>query len=212
MKTFTLKEELLHLLPEKAIYWPSQKALLIADLHLGKITHFRKAGIPLPDKAALQNLSLLEKLIRQHQPEEVIFLGDLFHSELNSEWLHFKELLKRYRETSFQLVQGNHDILHEISYANSHFKLFKTPFQKGPFWLSHEPCENDGAYNLCGHLHPGVRLVGSGRQSLRFPCFFFGARGGILPAFGQFTGLALLKPSARDKVFIITGKEVVETA
>ncbi len=200
----------MHLLPQKAIYWAEEKALLIADLHLGKISHFRKAGIALPKRAALKNLTTLDHLISSYRPQQVIFLGDLFHSELNTEWLLFKEILKKYRELSFQLVQGNHDILHEISYANSHFTVYKEPVVRGPFWLSHEPQTDGENYNLCGHIHPGVQLVGSARQSLRFPCFYFGEKGGILPAFGQFTGLALVKPQRHDKVFIITGEEVIE--
>lgn len=210
--SFRFKEQELLLLPEKAIFWKEEKALLIADPHFGKITHFRKAGIALPGKAAFRNLLRLEKLIKTHRPQQVIFLGDLFHSEMNSEWLIFKELLRNYAQVDFQLVQGNHDILHETSYANSHFRLYEEPVRRGPFWLSHEPEESELGYNLCGHLHPGVNMVGAGRQSLRFPCFYFGEKGGVLPAFGEFTGLHLLKPQKGDSVFIVTEREVIKAA
>jgi metallophosphoesterase superfamily enzyme len=55
--------ELLSLLPEKAIYWKSRKALLIADLHLGKAGHFRKHGIAVPGRVEQNNLCRLSGLI-----------------------------------------------------------------------------------------------------------------------------------------------------
>lgn len=197
-------------MPERCIYWPRLKALLIADTHFGKITHFRKSGIAVPDRAARMNLQRLEALFLHWKPEQVLFLGDLFHSEMNTEWLAFKELLRKFPAIGYKLVQGNHDILHDISYANVQFQVYKEPLPLGPFLLSHEPEEGGELYNLCGHIHPGVRLTGEARQTLRLPCFYFGAAGGILPAFGEFTGLYLLKPRKHDKVYVVTGDAVLQ--
>ena len=197
----------LALLPEKAIYWENQKTLLIADPHFGKITHFRKAGIPIPDQAAHKNLIILVGLIKAHKPEKVIFLGDLFHSEMNTEWMMFKELLNEFYEIEFILIQGNHDILHERSYQNSSLKVLPE-FNLSPYNFTHEPQEHHALYNLSGHLHPGVRMQGKGRQSMRFPCFYFGSKHGILPAFGEFTGLHIISVKKDDTVFIITPTEV----
>lgn len=207
MQIHELQGEQLFLLPEKAILWPAEKALLIADSHLGKVRHFRKSGIAIPGQAGYENLQKLESLIIQHNPEQVIFLGDLFHSDMNYEWLEFKAFLHKYSAVRFVLIQGNHDILHEVSY--NHFELHTVPLPLGPFLLSHEPEEKSNLYNLCGHIHPGVRMIGLAKQSMRLPCFFFGANQGILPAFGVFTGLHLLKPGKKEKVFIIAGTEVV---
>jgi DNA ligase-associated metallophosphoesterase len=207
MFTHELKGEELKLLPEKAIYWPSQKTLLLADAHLGKIRHFRKSGIAIPGKAGYRNLLHLQNMLSAFKPDRVIFLGDLFHSEMNFEWLEFKALLDKFKELSFVLIQGNHDILHEQSY--SQFEVIYTPLELGPFILSHEPLEKDQKlYNLCGHIHPGVRMLGQARQSMRLPCFYFGASQGILPAFGIFTGLHLVKPEKNDKIFVIAGSQV----
>ncbi len=207
MFTHELKGEELKLLPEKAIYWPSQKTLLLADAHLGKIRHFRKSGIAIPGKAGYLNLLHLQNMLSAFKPDRVIFLGDLFHSEMNFEWLEFKALLDKFKELSFVLIQGNHDILHEQSY--SQFEVIYTPLELGPFILSHEPLEKDQKlYNLCGHIHPGVRMLGQARQSMRLPCFYFGASQGILPAFGIFTGLHLVKPEKNDKIFVIAGSQV----
>jgi hypothetical protein len=54
-----------------------------------------------------------------------------------------------------------------------------------------------------------VTLTGAGRQRLRLPCFFLGERVGVLPAFGGFTGTAVLKPTARDRVYVVADDEVL---
>lgn len=197
-------------MPEKALYWKQQDTLLIADLHLGKITHFRKAGIAVPDAAAVSNFKKLQALLQKCPARQVIFLGDLFHSELNTEWLTFKELIKKHPDQHFHLITGNHDILHHSSYLNAGLIVHHNSKVIGPIILSHEPLLNSTLYNLCGHIHPGVRVVGAGRQSLRLPCFFFGRNSGILPAFGEFTGLHLLQPQKEDNVFMIAGNQIID--
>jgi len=198
----------LFLLPGKAIFWKEHSTLLIADPHFGKVTHFRKAGIAIPGQAAHENLWRLEQLITTHQPSKVIFLGDLFHSEMNTEWLMFREFLKKYPEVNFILIKGNHDILHQHSYSNSTMEVHEA-LAIGPYYLTHEPEDHPVLYNLSGHLHPGVRMVGRGRQRMRLPCFFFGRNKGILPAFGEFTGLHILQPEKNDRIFVVTENSVI---
>ena len=40
--------ETMLLLPEKALYWPAQHMLVIADIHFGKAAAFRALGVPVP--------------------------------------------------------------------------------------------------------------------------------------------------------------------
>jgi metallophosphoesterase superfamily enzyme len=42
-----------------------------------------------------------------------------------------------------------------------------------------------------------------GKQSLQFPCFYFGREYAILPAFGQFTGTVSIDPGVESNVFAI---------
>ena len=60
-----------------------------------------------------------------------------------------------------------------------------------------------GVYYFSGHLHPGIRISGMGKQSLQFPCFYFGGDYAILPAFGRFTGTVSIDPGAESNVFAI---------
>src|SRR5438045_7831132 len=72
--------EKLLLLPERAAYWPSRKALFVADFHLGKAASFRHAGIPLPSGTTTDNVQRLDRAIVRAGAAEVVFLGDFLHS------------------------------------------------------------------------------------------------------------------------------------
>ncbi|MEM9545115.1 MAG: ligase-associated DNA damage response endonuclease PdeM [Bacteroidota bacterium] len=210
VSTIVFGEEM-HLLSEKAIHLPRHNMLLIADLHLGKVEHFRKHGIGIPSGASKQDLSKLKQLVQRVNAQEVVFLGDLFHSDFNKAWFDFQQLLQELSAYNFHLVIGNHDILDESKYEK-----MKICYQMevGNLILTHEPMDViiEDNYNLCGHIHPGVRLTGKGRQNLRLPCFYFGAHTGILPAFGSFTGLHVLKPLEDDKVFVVNDNLVIEVS
>jgi len=205
--------ERLKLYPQKAVFWPGKDILFIADLHVGKINHFRRSGIPLPVKANDRNIELLIELIQAAKPKRVICLGDLFHSHYNPEWEVFGEVVKHFSNISFELVMGNHDIMSDIQYSRKGIRLHET-LRIDPFIFTHHPLEEveEGCYNLAGHIHPGVNMRGKGRQSLTLPCFYFGSCTGLLPAFGTFTGLARIYPKKNDKVFIIVKDEIMEVS
>lgn len=196
------------LLPEKALFWEEQKLLIIADLHLGKAGHFRKSGIPVSDLIHSKDILMLEKLIQKHQPAEVIFLGDLFHSEHNQGWEIFRRWLKSKAPLPFKLILGNHDVLPDSDYKISNMECLES-LDLDPFNLTHIP-EPNNLYNLAGHIHPAIKLKGKAKQSLRVPCFYFGKENGILPAFGNFTGTATINIQKTDDVFVIAENQVIK--
>lgn len=198
------------LYPQKAIFWKSQDVLLLSDLHLGKINHFRKAGIPVPAKANDHNLEIFVDLIALCDPRRVVCLGDLFHSHYNYEWEVFGEVVSHFSSIHFELVLGNHDIMGAHQYKRKNI-LLHDRLQMGNFLLTHHPLDTvpDGIYNFAGHIHPGVSLRGKGRQAITLPCFYFGERQAYLPAFGKFTGLARIAPKKEDKIFIVAENKVM---
>jgi len=196
-----IRREKLQLLAEKAIYWPAEKTLIIADLHLGKAMHYRRAGIAVPGGVEQLNLQRFEDLIIRTRPKDVLLLGDLFHSDLNSSWQGFVELRAKYGTMKFTLVTGNHDVLELVHYSDADIQLMPT-LDRGPFHFTHHPSEHPSLYNLAGHIHPGIRMVGKAKQTIQLPCFFFGKDAGILPAFGGFTGLYRMKRKETDRVFV----------
>jgi DNA ligase-associated metallophosphoesterase len=203
-------KEVVALYPQKAMYWKKHEILFLADLHLGKIGHFRKSGIPVPPGANDRNIEVLIELINATSPKRVIFLGDLFHSHYNPEWEVFGELVKHFGHISFELVVGNNDIMSDHQYARKGIVLHDELII-GPFLFTHHPLESipENFYNISGHLHPGVNLRGKGRQSITLPCFYFGTRQGYLPAFGSFTGLARIAPKKEDKVFVVADNKII---
>lgn len=206
-----IRGEKLTLLPQKGIFLKQQKILLLADLHFGKINHFRKSGIPVPPKANEKNAEVLIDLLNKTKPERTIFLGDLFHSHYNEEWEVLGQVLKHFSACAFELVRGNHDIMSALQYERNKIKVFEGELELGQFTLTHEPKENipGPAYNLAGHLHPGVWLFGKARQALSLPCFYFGEHQGILPAFGSFTGVARIQPHKGDRVFVVAEGKIL---
>jgi DNA ligase-associated metallophosphoesterase len=202
--------EPMQLFPQKAVYWKNREILLLADLHLGKVNHFRKSGFAVPAKANERNVELLVELINLTNPKRIICLGDLFHSHYNPEWEVFGEMVKHFSFISFELVLGNHDIMSERQYERKGIHLHEE-LKIGPFLMTHHPLTEIDAdsYNIAGHIHPGIHLRGKGRQSITLPCFYFGERQAYLPAFGSFTGLAIIAPQKQDKVFVVAENKVM---
>ena len=76
--------------------------------------------------------------------------------------------------------------------------------------LNKEPDQPEPGYFFSGHLHPGIRVSGLGKQTLCFPCFHFGEYYAVIPAFSRFTGVAMIQPRAGDNVFAIVEEKVMQ--
>jgi uncharacterized protein len=200
------------LLPEKAIYRAGTKTLVVADLHLGKAMHFRKSGISIPQMSADKDYEILQTMIKKWQPEKIILLGDLFHSELNSEWILFSNFINSFASIEFILVVGNHDILNRQLYRNLNIKLVNNFLEIDQILFSHIPIKSipEGKINVAGHIHPGILLRGMGKQNIRLACFYYHKNQLILPAFGNLTGLQIIKQEKKSEVFVIIKDKVVK--
>lgn len=191
-----------------AVFWEEEKILLISDVHLGKIAHFRKHGMAIPNEAIFENFKRLNFVVDFFKPEKIIFLGDLFHSKMNKEWELFANWTKEIPQQII-LVEGNHDIIAKHNYEDLGVKIY-SELVIGAFILTHHPIEKEGFYNFCGHIHPGIKLKGIGRQFLNLSCFFRKPHQLIFPAFGEFTGNFYLIPTEKDIVYAISKEEIFE--
>ena len=213
--TVGIRGEELRLLAERAAYWERTRTLLIADAHFGKAAAFRAASIPVPHGTTSEAIGRLDAIVRHTGARRVIFLGDFLHARTGRS----PETLARFQRwhdanpaVELALVRGNHDRQAGDPPDGLGVTCVDGPLAEPPFVFTHHPMESSEGYVIAGHVHPGVRLVGSGRQRERLPCFWFGGSTGILPAFGEFTGLADVEPAAGDRVFVIAGADVVEAA
>jgi DNA ligase-associated metallophosphoesterase len=194
--------------PSGTLFWEEKSILLISDVHLGKVSHFRKYGAAVPQNVVQKNFELMDEALEYFNPKTICFLGDLFHSALNKEWHLFENWVAK-KPIEIILVVGNHDIISPLKYEDLGIEV--VPEVKwGDFLLTHHPEERIGCFNFSGHIHPAIRLRGKGRQSLRLPCFFKSERQLILPAFGKFTGTFVLEPKKNDEVFAIVEDEIMK--
>jgi DNA ligase-associated metallophosphoesterase len=204
--------ERLVLLPEKAAFWPRARALFVADFHLGKAATFRSAGIPLPSGTTRENLDRLDRAVVNTKARQVIFLGDFLHAASGRAPLTldaFSEWRGTRGDLELTLVRGNHDARAGDPPESFGIRCIDAGGAFGAFILNHEPGAARGGYALAGHIHPAVRLRGEG-ESLRLPCFWFGSRYGVLPAFGAFTGTAEVRPREGDQVYVIADDDVLK--
>ncbi|MBT2159980.1 ligase-associated DNA damage response endonuclease PdeM [Zobellia barbeyronii] len=194
--------------PSGVLFWKEKSMLLISDVHLGKISHFRKFGAAVPQAAVLKNFEAMDRAINFFQPEIIVFMGDLFHSSLNKEWQLFEKWVSTVI-SEIILVAGNHDIISPLKYEDLGIRVI-SEIQLDGFLLTHHPEEREGFFNFSGHIHPAVRLQGLGRQSVRLSCFFKSDNQMILPAFGTFTGTYVLEPEPNNEIFALTEDEVFQ--
>lgn len=211
----TLMGETLWLLSEKAVYWPKHKLCLIADLHIGKLSTFRKAGIGIPQQGEYENWQNLTHILLNYEVETCVFLGDLIHSDYNAECKILEEIIEQFPEIDFILTEGNHDVHSKYQLEKILALTIVEEYRVTPFLMTHIPLElplqsdNIGWHNIAGHIHPAVQLVGKGRDRMRLPCFYCTDEQTLLPAFGSFTGSKTIKPNKTDSVYVCTGKKVV---
>ncbi|QOG02447.1 ligase-associated DNA damage response endonuclease PdeM [Flavobacterium sp. MDT1-60] len=191
-----------------AVFWEEKKMLLISDVHLGKVTHFRKHGIGIPKEAIFENFNRLKTVLEIFGSETIIFLGDLFHSKINTEWNFFTDWIKEHSQKII-LVEGNHDIISKSNYEDLNIEIY-SELIIDDFLLTHHPTEKEEFFNFCGHIHPAIQLKGLGRQFLSLPCFFRKPNQLIFPAFGEFTGNSYMTPTENDKAYAITREGVIE--
>ena len=206
--------EELFLMPERVAFWPANGTLFVADFHLGKAAAFRSSGIPLPSGTTTENVERLDRAVARTRADHVVFLGDFMHSALGRTPRTFERFAawRRSRPTlRLTVVRGNHDVKAGDPPGEWGARCIEAGESLGPFVLNHEPGASRGGYALAGHIHPAVRLSGAG-ESVRLPCFWFGKRYGVLPAFGAFTGNAEVRPRQGDQVFVIAEEEVLKVA
>jgi uncharacterized protein len=207
---------------DRTMYWDEGGALIVSDLHFGKTGHFRKSGIAVPAAVYKEDLQRLVVQIQYFQPKELIIVGDMFHSHANRELELFLKWRTDLSEIKFRLIRGNHDILEESWYLQAgidlspqsltlqrfHFIHDIAGYYKEENTFSNKSGEVD-SYFFSGHIHPGIRIQGAGKQSLCFPCFYFGKKYAVLPAFSRFTGVAMIYPESDEQVFAIVNRELI---
>ena len=172
--------------PGGAMYWPDEKLLVVADLHLEKGSAYAARGVLLPPYDTATTLARLARLIERYAPRCVIALGDNFHdgggparmSDANRSALR---VLQKGRDWLW--ITGNHDPAPADGVGGS----FADVLALGPLTFRHEPSPQSCEGEVAGHLHPLARVARRGRAVSR-RCFATDGQRLVMPAFGAYAG------------------------
>jgi uncharacterized protein len=169
-----------------ALYWPDEKLLVVADLHLEKGSAFARRGVLLPPYDTASTLARLARLIERYAPRLVIALGDSFHDGggpfrmAGSDRAALK-VLQRGRDWLW--IAGNHD----PDPADDIGGGFADVLALGALTFRHEPSPDPCDGEIAGHLHPVARVAQRGRAVSR-RCFAADGKRLVMPAFGAYAG------------------------
>lgn len=178
----------------RAAWFPDERVLAVADLHLGYAWAHRLSGQLMPITPANDTLGRLQELQRDYEPREIVVLGDIVHRAMALAVLEaeMRELFNALSPRS-QLVflAGNHDrdlqnVLDQwllpISLAASR--------EVGTHLLVHGDAavSSAGARGLrilMGHEHPAISISDGVTTSEKCPCFLVSESVIVLPAFSR---------------------------
>jgi DNA ligase-associated metallophosphoesterase len=169
-----------------ALYWPAERALIVADLHLEKGSSGAARGRLLPPYDTRATLEKLAGALDRYDAEAVIALGDSFHDggageRIAEEDLEILRLIQAEREWLW--ITGNHDPKIDARMGGE----ARAEVELSGLALRHVPRQGRITHELAGHLHPAAKLSMHG-ATLRRPCFVGNGLRLVLPAFGAFTG------------------------
>jgi len=175
----------------RALYWPCERALLVADLHLEKASFYARHGQLLPPYDSRETLERLALAIGETGARRVFTLGDNFHDSAGPERLepHAAGMLAALtRATDWVWITGNHDSAMEAKAGGA----LAEELEIAGIVLRHEARAGETRPELSGHFHPRVQVTVRERH-IRRPCVVVSNDGGgsgrmILPAFGALTG------------------------
>jgi hypothetical protein len=182
-----------------AIYWPEERALVVADLHLEKGSSFARRGMLLPPYDTATTLALLGRVVAHHAPRLVIALGDSFHDGGGPARVMAQDraaLVDLQRGREWIWIAGNHD----PEPAHGVGGVSAQSITVGPLTFRHEPTEGIADGEIAGHLHPSARVTQRGRAVTR-KCFAADGRRLVMPAFGAYAGGLNIRDRAFAKVF-----------
>jgi DNA ligase-associated metallophosphoesterase len=212
MVPFSFAGEELLLTSGQALYWPRERALLVADLHLEKASFYARFGQLLPPYDSRETLGRVADAVMQTGARRVFCLGDNFHdtdgaARLESHAAGMLEALTR--ATDWVWVSGNHDL------GNVPCGTAIDELEVAGLILRHEALAEETRPELSGHFHPKLKVTARGRRVVR-PCTVASERKLILPAFGALTGgmdaadpaiIAAMQPArAVDALLGVSGK------
>jgi DNA ligase-associated metallophosphoesterase len=208
-----IEDEQLLLHPERAIFWPRKRTVIVADTHFGKGSIFREHGIAIAPGSEDTDRARLRALVEESAAERLFILGDFFHGRMRAASEDARRLeswCESMPGTRVHVVAGNHDRA-AGAMRPRHIIWHDSDHREPPFRLVHDADDAPSGelFALSGHIHPVARLRGLRKIGSRVPVFWRRQRGIVLPSFGGFTGGFLVRPAAEDTLYAAAPDRVV---
>jgi metallophosphoesterase superfamily enzyme len=168
-----------------ALYWPSQRTLLVADLIPESGAAGRGNGHAPPPAADLrQTLVRLAEAMDHYEPARVIALGDgggngTAAPGLAADSLEILRILQEEREWIWLTGRPHADIAPQLG------GIACSELEVSGLTLRHRPTPSWATHEIAASLRPAARLSMYG-SSLRRACFVGNGRRLVMPAFAAF--------------------------
>ncbi|HLR00184.1 MAG TPA: hypothetical protein VK102_07385 [Sphingobacterium sp.] len=209
-KRIKVKNIPIHLLTKRAAYLPSYKTMAVSDWHLNKLddnTEYGKKSVDF-DKEELDQFG---ELVDEYEPQRVVLLGNTFHPNWDADWQLLYDFAEKYTDIEFVFTQK--DYPKEIAQKFGRLPNFRFVLQ---YILDHKICFS---YNLdvltsedflciAGGELPGCIVSGSGGQMYRMPCFKVSNNVLVMPSYGKWTSLNILKKEKNTRLYAILGDHI----
>lgn len=184
----------LRLTAHGAAWLPAERALVVADVHIGyEFAAQRRGGyLPLVEHGERVGLRL-RAMAHELDAVRVIIAGDLRHSTRDVDELERTELACLAEaigeEIALDVVLGNHDRGGAIVGRET-----AGPLRVGGVDVTHvPPVATPDRWTISGHLHPRTTVRDETGAAARFRCALVGERLVVLPAFSDWAGGAAAK-------------------
>jgi DNA ligase-associated metallophosphoesterase len=180
-----------------ALFWPEERLLAIADLHLEKGSSFAARGVLLPPYDTTATLAQIGRLLARYAPRAVIALGDSFHDGNGPARLGAAErtsLAALQSGRDWIWIAGNHDPGSAAGIGGS----FHDAVAIKGLTFRHQPSGAGG--EIAGHLHPVARVIARA-VSITRRCFASDGVRLVMPAFGAYAGGLNIRDRAFADVF-----------
>lgn len=171
----------IQLLAHRAVYWPAQSAVFIADVHIGRPLSYQQN----PAVVLVSVLARLSQLLDFTQATQLYILGDMFHmrKQYVSEYIDpFMIWRHRYAHVECTLVRGNHERAMGDPPARCGLRCVDPGVKFHDVLLLHEPRQQSG-FAFMGHLHPSTLVAGTRATTVAAACFIWHPHYVVLPAF-----------------------------
>jgi uncharacterized protein len=177
----------------RAAWFPNERVLAVADLHLGYAWAHRLAGQLMPITPPTDTLPRLKELQRDYQPREIVVLGDIVHRAVAMESLEkeMRELIETLSaQSQVTLLAGNHDRQLEsvLQQWGLPAELAESREVSGNLLVHGDKARAVQHGNLriiMGHEHPAISIGDGVTTSQKCPCFLVSETVIVLPAFSH---------------------------